>query len=145
MEKPKYFIVEAKALPEIFWKVAQAKQRLETGQAATVQEATRDLGISRSAFYKYRDAIFPFRDMMAGRILTFRFLLRDEPGLLSVLLSIFAQFGANILTIHQTVPTDGRATVAISADTTRLSVGVEVLLRQLGDTNGVYKAELLAG
>ncbi len=145
MEKPKYFIVEAKALPEIFWKVAQAKQRLETGQAATVQEATRDLGISRSAFYKYRDAIFPFRDMMAGRILTFRFLLRDEPGLLSVLLSIFAQFGANILTIHQTVPTDGRATVAISADTTRLSVGVEVLLRQLGDTDGVYKAELLAG
>lgn len=145
MEDLKYFIVEAKALPEIFWKVARVKQLLETGEAATVQEATRSLGISRSAFYKYRDAIFPFRDLLAGRVLTFRFLLRDEPGLLSTLLTIFAQFGANILTIHQTIPTDGCAAVNISADISRLEEGIEQLMQHLGDTDGVYKAEILAG
>ena len=145
MEDLKYFIVEAKALPEIFWKVARVKQLLETGEAATVQEATRSLGISRSAFYKYRDAIFPFRDLLAGRVLTFRFLLRDEPGLLSTLLTIFAQFGANILTIHQTIPTDGCAAVNISADISRLEEGVEQLMQHLSDTDGVYKAEILAG
>ena len=114
---PKYYIVEATALPEVFLKVAEAKWMLETGEAKTVGEATRATDISRSAFYKYRDAISPFQNLMAGRILTFQFLLRDVTGLLSSILSIFAQFGANILTINQTIPTGGCASVTISAET----------------------------
>ena len=122
---PKYYIVEAKALPEVFLKVAEAKWLLETGEATTVNEAARATGISRSAFYKYRDAIAPFQNLMAGRILTFQFILRDVTGLLSSILTIFAQFGANILTINQTIPTNGCASVTISAETTNMSSGVE--------------------
>ena len=142
---PKYYIVEAQALPEVFLKVAEAKWLLETGEVATVNEATRATGISRSAFYKYRDAIAPFQNLMAGRILTFQFLLRDETGLLSSRLSIFAQSGANILTINQTIPTGGSATVTISAETTKLTQGAEELLRALSRVDGVLRAEILAG
>ena len=117
---PKYYIVEAKALPEVFLKVAEAKWLLETGEATTVNEAARATGISRSAFYKYRDAIAPFQNLMAGRILTFQFILRDVTGLLSSILTIFAQFGANILTINQTIPTNGCASGFMSS-----SVGME--------------------
>lgn len=85
---PKYYIVEAKALPEVFLKVAEAKWLLETGEATTVNEAAKATGISRSAFYKYRDAIAPFQNLMAGRILTFQFILRDVTGLLSSILTI---------------------------------------------------------
>ena len=142
---PKYYIVEAKALPEVFLKVAEAKWLLETGEVSTVNEATHDTGISRSAFYKYRDAIAPFQNLMAGRILTFHFLLRDVTGLLSSILSIFAQFGANILTINQTIPTGGSASVTISAETTGMERGAEELLRTLSRIDGVLKAEILAG
>ena len=142
---PKYYIIEAKALPEVFLKVAQTKWLLETGRVATVNEATRETGLSRSAFYKYRDAIKPFQNLMEGHILTFQFLLRDVTGLLSSLLSIFAQFGANILTINQTIPTGGCASVTISAETTAVTEGAEALLRALEQVEGVRKAEILAG
>ena len=142
---PKYFIVEAEALPEIFLKVAETKWMLETGEAATVNEATKATGISRSAFYKYRDCIVPFQNLLAGRILTFHFILRDVTGLLSSILSIFAQFGANILTINQTIPTNGSASVTISAETNAMQCGADNLLRELRRMDGVLKAEILAG
>lgn len=142
---PKYYIVEAKALPEVFLKVAEAKWLLETGEATTVNEAAKATGISRSAFYKYRDAIAPFQNLMAGRILTFQFILRDVTGLLSSILTIFAQFGANILTINQTIPTNGCASVTISAETTNMTDGVVEMVRALGAISGVLKAEILAG
>ena len=142
---PKYYIVEAKALPEVFLKVAEAKWLLETGEVNTVNEAAKATGISRSAFYKYRDAIAPFQNMMAGRILTFQLLLRDVTGLLSSILTIFAQSGANILTINQSIPTNGCASVTISAETTNMTEGVEEMVRALSVTTGVLKAEILAG
>ena len=142
---PKYYIVEASALPEVFLKVAETKRLLMVGEAATVHEATRMTGISRSAFYKYRDAVLPFQNMMTGRIITFQLLLQDEKGLLSVLLSIFADCRANIMTINSIVPTNGCAIVTISADTMELTVQVEELLHQLRQTPGVIRAEILAG
>ena len=144
-KKPKYYIVEASALPEVFLKVVEAKHLLSTGKAATVNEATRMTDISRSAFYKYRDAIMPFQNMMTGRIITFQFLLYDEPGVLSAILSSFAKQGANILTINSIIPTNGCALVTISAETTDVTVSLEELLHLLGNTQGVIKAEVLAG
>ena len=142
---PKYFIVEARALPEVFRKVAEAKWLLENGEVATVGEATKATDISRSAFYKYRDSIAPFENLMAGRILTFQLILRDVSGLLSAILSVFAQYGANILTITQTIPSNGTASVTVSAETNGVSEGVEALLRALAAMQGVLKAEILAG
>ena len=142
---PKYYIVEASALPEVFLKVAEAKRLLSTGEASTVNDATRMTDISRSAFYKYRDAVLPFQNMMTGRIITFQLLLQDEPGILSTILSTFADRKANIITINSIVPTNGCAVVTISAETMDLTVPLEDLLRDLRQTKGVIKAEILAG
>lgn len=144
-ENPRYYIVESSALPEVFLKVAEVKRLLSTGELDKVSDATRRVGISRSAFYKYKDAILPFQNMMAGRIITFQMTLQDTAGLLSKLLNVFATAGANILTINQTIPVGDVASVTISAETTELLCPVESLLKQLGDTQGVYKAEILAG
>ncbi len=144
-KEPKYYIVEASALPEVFLKVAEAKRLMSTGQASTVNEATRMTDISRSAFYKYRDAVIPFQNMMTGRIITFQLLLHDEQGLLSRVLEQFAQTHANIITINSIVPTNGCAVVTISAETMELTVQLEELLRILRQTPGVIKAEILAG
>ncbi len=144
-KEPKYYIVEASALPEVFIKVAEAKRLLSTGEAATVNEATRMMDISRSAFYKYRDSVLPFQNMMTGRIITFQLLLRDESGMLSRILEIFAQTKANIMTINSIVPTNGCAVVTISAETMDLTVQLEELLRRLRQPQGVIKAEILAG
>ena len=143
--KPKYYIVEASALPEVFVKVAEAKRLLSTGEATTVNEATRMTDISRSAFYKYRDSVLPFQNMMTGRVITFQLLVHDEPGSLSKILEIFADRRANIMTINSIVPTNGTAVVTISAETTDLSVQLEELLRLLRQSAGVIKAEVLAG
>ena len=142
---PKYYIVEASALPEVFLKVAEAKRLLSTGEAATVNEATRMTDISRSAFYKYRDSVLPFQNMMTGRIITFQLLLHDKPGLLSNVLEIFALKKANIITINSIVPTNGTAVVTISAETKDLTVQLEELLHDLRLCAGVIKAEVLAG
>ena len=142
---PKYYIVEASALPEVFLKVAEAKRLLSTGEASTVNEATKMTDISRSAFYKYRDAVLPFQNMMTGRIITFQLLLHDEPGLLSNVLDVFADHKANIITINSIVPTNGTAVVTISAETMDLTIQLEELLRQLRQSKGVIKAEVLAG
>ena len=142
---PKYYIVEASALPEVFLKVAEAKRLLATGEASTVNQAAKMMDISRSAVYKYRDAVLPFQNMMTGRIVTFQFLLHDEAGLLSRMLDIFPECNANILTINSIVPTNGTAVLTISAETMDLTVSLEEMLRRLRAFPGVIKAEVLAG
>ena len=145
MEKKKYFIVSADALPEVFVKVAEAKRMLQVGEAQTVGEAARLMNISRSAFYKYKDAVQPFQDMKAGRIITFYALLKDNPGVLSNFLSIFANSGANILTINQTIPTNGCAGVTISAETSEMNEGLDEMIAGISAAFGVLKFEVLAG
>ena len=144
-DKHKYYIVEASALPEVFIKVAEAKRLLSTGEASTVNEATKMTDISRSAFYKYRDSVLPFQNMMTGRIITFQFLVQDRPGLLAEMLDVFPECNANIQTINSIVPVNGTAVLTISAETMDLSVSLEEMLRRLRAFPGVIKAEVLAG
>ncbi len=144
-KQPKYYIVEASALPEVFLKVAEAKRLLSTGEATTVNEATKITGISRSAFYKYRDAVIPFQSLMTGRLITFQFRLHDVPGVLSSILATFAQYHANLMTVNSTIPTNGVALVTISAETTNLTVSLEDLLHYFENIEGVVKAEVMAG
>ncbi len=143
--QPKYFVVEAQALPEVFLKVAEAKRMLETGEAETVNRATQVVGISRSAFYKYKDAVRPFNDMLHGRIITFQIMLKDEPGVLSAVLNIFARSGGNILTINQGIPVSGCAVVNIGAETSGMEHSVEELIATVKDQQGVLRCEIVAG
>ena len=144
-KKPKYFIVEAEKLPEVFIKVVEAKRMLELREVSTINEAAQRVGISRSAFYKYKDAVMPFNDMMSGHIVTFQSILRDEPGVLSAILNIFAASGANILTINQSIPGNGCAAVTVGAETSGLQEPLDELLRQLNEVEGVVQFEVLAG
>ena len=141
----KFYIVAASALPEIFIKVAEAKRMMLSGEAATVGEATRLVGISRSAFYKYKDSVQPFNDMKAEHIITFYAMLKDTAGILSGVLAVFAASGANILTINQSIPTNGCAAVTISAETSRMEESLEQLMGEVTALNGVVKFEILAG
>lgn len=141
----KYFIVEAQAMPEVIRRVAQARQLLDTGEAATVNAAVRAVGISRSAFYKYKDSVRPFSDMLHGRIVTIQAVLRDEPGILSGVLGVFAGTAVNILTINQNIPVNGCAVVTITAETSDLQGTLEDLLASAADLSGVLKCEILAG
>ena len=146
MGKPiKYYIVAADALPEIFVKVAEAKRMMQTGEAETVGASTRLAGISRSAFYKYKDSVQPFNDMKAEHIITFYAMLKDMAGILSGVLTVFAASGANILTINQSIPTNGCAAVTISAETSRMEESLEQLISDVAALNGVVKFEILAG
>ena len=142
---PTYYLVEADMLPEIFLKVMEAKELLQTGECSTVGDAVNRVGISRSAFYKYKDSITAFQDLRHGHILTFQVMLRDQTGLLSAVLSVFAQCGANILTINQSIPVSGCALVTIGAETSGLHIPVEELLSRTTALRGVLKCEILAG
>lgn len=145
MEKKRYFIVSAEALPEVFIKVAEAKRMLQVGEVNTVGQAAAAVGISRSAFYKYKDAVQPFQNMKAGHIITLYALLKDNPGVLSGYLSIFAASGANILTINQTIPTNGCAGVTVSVESSEMTVPMEEMISRLTTADGVLRFEIMAG
>lgn len=144
-QRSRYFIVEASALPEIYLKVADAKRMLETGEVQTVNAAAHRAGISRSAFYKYKDAIRPFRDMLHGRIVTIQILLRNQPGALSAVLNMLADWGGNVLTINQAIPGGDAAVVTVGLETSGLSTDLEELLTALRSKEEVVRCEVLAG
>ena len=141
----KYYIVAANALPEVFIKVAEAKRMMQTGEADTVGDATKKAGISRSAFYKYKDSVQPFNDMKAEHIITFYGMLKDNTGVLSHVLGIFASSGANILTINQSIPTNGCAAVTISEETSGMEQTLESLIAAASAVEGVIRFEIMAG
>ena len=141
----KYYIVAANALPEVFIKVAEAKRMMQTGEADTVGDATKKAGISRRAFYKYKDSVQPFNDMKAEHIITFYGMLKDNTGVLSHVLGIFASSGANILTINQSIPTNGCAAVTISAETSGMEQTLESLIAAASSVEGVIRFEIMAG
>ena len=143
--KIKYYLVAAEALPEIFIRVAEAKRMMQTGEADTVGAATKMAGISRSAFYKYKDAVQPFNDMKSEHIITFYTLLKDVSGTLSSVLGVFAASSANILTINQSIPTNGCAAVTISAETSAMENSLEQLITDVSAVDNVIKFEILAG
>ena len=114
-EDSKYYVVKQKALPEVLLKVAQVNKIIET-KRMSIAEATESVGISRSSYYKYKDDIFPFRDNVKGKTITFVLSMDDEPGILSVVLKTIAEYKANLLTIHQTIPVNGVASLTLSVD-----------------------------
>ena len=139
----KYFIVEAEAMPEIIRKVAEAKRLLETGEKTTVNGAAREVGISRSAFYKYKDAIYLYDERMNENLVTFYLTLEDRPGVLSSLLSSFYKAGANIITVNQNIPVDGVAIATVSVRTNQSSLSRSEMIEMLGALDGIVEAKTI--
>lgn len=143
-EPTKYFVVTKKAVPEVLLKVVEAKRLLETGKVLTIQDAVDQVGISRSSFYKYKDDIFPFHDNAQGKTITFSMQIDDEPGLLSDVLKSIAQFGANILTIHQSIPINGVAAVSVSVQVLKTTGDISDMLAEMENKKGVRGVKILA-
>lgn len=140
----RYFVMKERAVPEVLLKVVEAKRLLETGKVHTVNEAADQAGISRSSFYKYKDDIFPFHENSRGTNITLTFQMEDEPGLLSDVLKIIAQFGANILTIHQSIPINGVASLSLSMQVLPTTGNVSDMLEDLRGQQGVMHVKILA-
>ena len=142
-DKSKYFLVKQKAVPEVLLKVVEAKRLLESERAITVQEATEKVGISRSSFYKYKDDIFPFHDNAKGKTITFILQMDDEPGLLSDVLRTIAAYHGNILTIHQSIPINGVATLTISVDIAPEVGDASAMVEHIEARSGVHDFKIL--
>ena len=144
MSESKYFVVKQKAVPEVLSKVVEAKRLLESERVSTVQEATDRVGISRSSFYKYKDDVFPFHDNAKGKTITFMIQMDDEPGLLSDVLHIVADYQANILTIHQTIPVNGVASLTLCIDILPTTGNSMSLFTDIENLEGVHYMKILA-
>ena len=142
-KKSKYYVVKEKALPEVLVKVVQAKKMLDSRPGSTVQEVIDEVGLSRSSFYKYKDDIVPFHDETKGKTFTFMLQTEDKPGVLSVLLGIIAEFHGNILTIHQTIPINGVATLTMSVELSPDVSDAEELIHELEEQDGVHYLKIL--
>lgn len=143
-EKTKYFVLKQKAVPEVLLKVVEAKRLLDSGKAVSVQEAAENVGISRSSFYKYKDDIFPFHDNAKGKTITMVIQLDDEPGLLSVVLRIVAVYHANILTIHQSIPVNGIASLTLSVDVLNETGDISQMVDTIEQQQGIHYLKILA-
>ncbi len=142
-ENEKYYLVKKKAIPEILLKVVEAKRLLESEKVLTVQEATDRVGLSRSSFYKYKDDISPFHENTRGKTITFVLQMDDEPGILSALLKTIADNKANILTIHQTIPINGVASLTLSVEILS-SEDVSEMIEQIEAREGIHYLKVLA-
>ena len=142
-EDSKYYVVKQKALPEVLLKVAQVNKIIET-KRMSIAEATESVGISRSSYYTYKDDIFPFRDNVKGKTITFVLSMDDEPGLLSVVLKTIAEYKANLLTIHQTIPVNGVASLTLSVDILPTKGDSAKMIEQIEQLSGVRYLKILS-
>ena len=142
-QKKKYFVVRERAVPEVLLKVVQAKKLLDSEKVSTVQEAAEQTGISRRYFYKYKDDIFPFHEETRGKTITFIIQMDDEPGILSVVLQTIAHFHGNILTIHQSIPINGIATLTLSVDILPGEGDAEAMIEEIESQEGIHYLKIL--
>ena len=142
-EKGKYYIVRERAVPEVLLKVVEAKRLLEIDKTLSVHEAAEQVGISRSSFYKYQDDILPFHDETKGKTVKFVLQMQDEPGLLSTVLRTVAEFGANILTIHQSIPINGVASLTLSIAVLSTTADVSAMMEKIEKQKGVHDLKIL--
>ena len=143
-ENTNFYILTKKAVPEVLLRVVEAKRLMETKQVETIQEATDAVGISRSSFYKYKEDIFPFYEKSRGKTINLSFKIDDEPGLLSKILTLIALYNANVLTIYQSIPVNGIATLSLSIEVLPMTGNVDTMISELQEISGIYYVKILA-
>ena len=144
-EKSKYYVIKGRAVPEVLLKVVEAKHLVDSGKEASVAQAVESVGLSRSSFYKYKDDIFEFHDQGDGTTINMTAQMDDEPGRLSEVLAAIANCGANILTIHQSLPIGGVATISLSMQVLPTTENISGMMDELGHIKGVHHVKLVAG
>ena len=143
MDKTKYYVLKKKAVPEVLLKVVEVKRLLAAERGLTIQEATERIGISRSSFYKYKDDIFPFHENEKGQTVTMVIQMDDTPGLLAELLREAAKDRANILTIHQSIPINGIATLTLSIEILSTTGNISEMVDEMEENEGVHYLKIV--
>ena len=143
-DKTTYYVLKEKAVPEVLLKVMEAKRLIDSGKVDSVLDATDIVGISRSSFYKYKDDIIPFHENERGKTITMVIQLNDEPGLLSNVLQAIAKFKTNILTIHQSVPINGIASLTLSIDVFNTIENVDEMVAAIESVEGIHYVKIIA-
>ncbi|MCR4688706.1 MAG: ACT domain-containing protein [Saccharofermentans sp.] len=141
---PEYYLVDKKVLPEVFIKVMEVKQRLNTGESVSVNEAVRKTGLSRSAYYKYKDSVLPFYEAASGKKVTLLIAVENFQGILSSIIQIIASSRANILTINQNIPINGLADISISIETVSMLGTLDDVVNDINKLAGVRKCTILS-
>ncbi len=142
-DKGQYYVLKERAVPDVLLRVVEAKRLIDSGKIASVQEAAEKVGISRSSFYKYKDDIFPFHETAKGKTITMVIQMDDEPGLLSIVLKKVAEFQANVLTIHQSIPSNGIASLTLSVDVLPETGDVTEMVAHIEEQTGVHYVKIL--
>nr|A6TKS4.2 RecName: Full=UPF0735 ACT domain-containing protein Amet_0565 [Alkaliphilus metalliredigens QYMF] len=139
-----HYIVNEKALPIVLLKTVEAKELLKKGEVVTIHEAVDRVGMSRSAYYKYKDYIFPLYEMNKGKIITMHLILKHLPGILSEVLNQIAESEASVLTINQSIPAHGIANISVALETRQMTINIEELILKMEQIKGVQKINILA-
>jgi len=142
--KRTYYLVDERALPEVLIKTVEAKNLLETKEVRTASEALEKVGISRGAFYKYRDLIKPFYDLKSDGRFTFLMVVKDIKGVLSQILNMLATENVNILTINQNIPINGTANITVTVDAGGTKKAPGELITSLNTIDGVKKVDIVS-
>ena len=143
MDNTKYYVVKKKAVPRVLLKVVETKRLLASERTMTIQEATEKVGISRSSFYKYKDDIFPFHENEKGQTVTLVIQMDDIPGLLAEILQEVAEYRANILTIHQSIPLNGVATLTLSVEILSTTGNISEMVNEIENNKGVQYLKIV--
>lgn len=143
-DQVEYYLVDKKVLPEVFIKVMEVKQRLNTGESSSVNEAVRKTGLSRSAYYKYKDSVLPFYEATNGKKVTLLITVENFQGILSSIINVISSTKASILTINQNIPINGLADISISLDTASMFGSVEDIMNDINRIAGVRNCRVLS-
>ena len=143
MKETNYYVIKKKAVPEVLLKVLEVQKLLDSKRAVSVLEATEKVGISRSSYYKYKDDIFPFYAGKKGRSITFVIEVDDQPGVMASILNIFALYKANILTIHQSIPINGVATLTLSVEVLQTTKNLSEMVEEIEQHSGVHYLKIV--
>ena len=143
MKETNYYVIKKKAVPEVLLKVLEVQKLLDSKKAVSVLEATEKVGISRSSYYKYKDDIFPFYAGKKGRSITFVIEVDDQPGVMASILNIFALYKANILTIHQSIPINGVATLTLSVEVLQTTKNLSEMVEEIEQHSGVHYLKIV--
>ena len=143
MKETNYYVIKKKAVPEVLLKVLEVQKLLDSKRAVSVLEATEKVGISRSSYYKYKDDIFPFHENEKGRTVTMVIQLDDTPGVMAELLNAVARYQANILTIHQSIPINGVATLTLSVEVLQTTKNLSEMVEEIEQHSGVHYLKIV--
>lgn len=140
----KYLVIDSEVLPDIFGKIVKVKELIHTGKAKDISEAVKQVGISRSAYYKYKDSVFMLSEGLKGQKVTIALLLGHQTGTLSKILDKIADMQGNILTINQDIPINNAANVTITFDISNINTDLNSILDEINELKNVIKVNLIA-